>query len=150
MASDLSFIIKKFSEFTAEELYVILQLRAEIFVVEQQCAYQDIDGKDKNALHIIGKENKEIVAYARCFPPNFYAKEAAIGRVLIREYFRKSGYGHQLLKTAIWTVEKYYKEAKIKVSAQQHLTNFYETHGFERVGEGYLEDGIPHIGMIRE
>ena len=139
--------IKTFNELSTSELYHILQLRSEVFVVEQDCVYQDIDGKDDKALHIIGKENEEVVAYTRCFDKGFYFKEASIGRVVVKEDKRKYGYGHQIMTASIQAIKERFSTNHIKLSAQQYLVKFYESHGFETEGEGYLEDGIPHIAM---
>ena len=141
--------IKKFNELSLNELYQILQLRSEVFVVEQDCVYQDIDGKDDKALHIIGEVNGEIVAYTRCFDKGFYFEEAAIGRVVVKDNQRKSGYGHQIMKASIEAIKDHFGTEKIKLSAQQYLIKFYESHGFTSIGEGYLEDGIPHIAMVK-
>jgi len=140
---------KTFQELTISELYQILQLRSEVFVVEQNCVYQDIDGKDEKALHILGKKEGKIVAYTRCFAPKIYFEEAAIGRVVVKETERKFGYGHQILKASIEEIQQRYQTTTIKLSAQQYLTHFYETHNFKQIGEGYLEDGIPHIAMLK-
>lgn len=140
---------KTFQELTISELYQILQLRSEVFVVEQNCVYQDIDGKDEKALHILGKKEGKIVAYTRCFAPKIYFEEAAIGRVVVKETERKFGYGHQILKASIAEIQQRYQTTTIKLSAQQYLTHFYETHNFKQIGEGYLEDGIPHIAMLK-
>ena len=140
---------KTFQELTISELYQILQLRSEVFVVEQNCVYQDIDGKDEKALHILGKKEGKIVAYTRCFAPKIYFEEAAIGRVVVKETERKFGYGHQILKASVEEIQQRYQTTTIKLSAQQYLTHFYETHNFKQIGEGYLEDGIPHIAMLK-
>jgi len=140
--------VKTFEQLTIHELHDILQLRSEVFVVEQDCVYQDIDGKDKNALHVFGKKEGCIVAYTRCFPPGVYFKEAAIGRVVVPADERKYGYGHIIMEASLSAIEKEYGTKSIKLSAQTHLKKFYESHGFIQVGEGYLEDGIPHIAMI--
>lgn len=141
--------VLRFDQISASVLYDILQLRSEVFVLEQNCAYQDIDGKDQNALHVLGWKNKILVAYARCFSPGDYFSEAAIGRVLVREKFRQKGYGHQLTQAAIDAVNQQFQAETIKISAQTYLQNFYRQHGFSIVGNPYLEDGIPHIAMIR-
>ncbi|HSP40268.1 MAG TPA: GNAT family N-acetyltransferase [Gillisia sp.] len=141
--------VKNFYELSLKELYMILQLRSEVFVVEQDCVYQDIDGKDEKALHILGMENGELVAYTRCFKPGEYFEQASIGRVIVKENFRKSGYGHQIMKASVKEIEDRFQTSSIKLSAQQYLTRFYEDHGFKQTGEGYLEDGIPHIAMIK-
>lgn len=143
----LDFKLKSFSELSITELYDILQLRSEVFVVEQDCVYQDIDGKDEKALHLFAYKNKILVAYARLFGPGDYFKDASIGRVIIKENERKFGFGHQLMKAANTAVETHFNSTKIHLSAQQYLVKFYIAHGYKEVGEGYLEDGIPHIGM---
>lgn len=140
---------KTFQKLTISELYQILQLRSEVFVVEQDCVYQDIDGKDEKALHILGKKEGKIVAYTRCFAPNIYFEEAAIGRVVVKETERKFGYGHKILEASVEEIQQRYQTTTIKLSAQQYLTHFYETHNFKQIGEGYLEDGIPHIAMLK-
>ena len=142
--------VKKFSDLKVAELYNILQLRSEVFVVEQDCVYQDIDGKDAEALHVLGTKNGKIVAYTRCFAPGYYFPEAAIGRVIVKESERKFGYGHEIMKASATAIFKNYNTSNIKLSAQQYLIKFYESHGYQCIGEGYLEDGIPHIAMIKD
>ncbi len=146
---DLTFKVKRFDELSTPELYKILRLRAQVFVVEQDCVYQDIDNKDQKALHVIGYKNNEVVAYTRIFEAGDYFKKASIGRVVVAENERKYGYGHDLIKESIDAIEKYFDTKDIKISAQTYLKKFYKTHGFEQVGKEYLEDGIPHIGMVR-
>lgn len=141
--------IKAFKELTADEIYKILQLRSEVFVVEQDCVYQDVDNKDQNAIHVIGTKNDEVVAYTRIFAPGFYFKEASIGRVVVKEAERKYGYGKVIMKASIQAVSTHYKETKIHISAQEYLLKFYSSLGFKQVGEGYLEDNIPHVGMVK-
>ncbi|MEM7085907.1 MAG: GNAT family N-acetyltransferase [Bacteroidota bacterium] len=141
--------IKAFEQLTIHELHDLLQLRSEVFVVEQDCVYQDIDGKDKKALHVYGKKNGRIVAYARCFAPGIYFEEASIGRVVVPVNERKYGYGHVILDASMAAIEKEYNTKGIKVSAQTYLKKFYESHGFIQVGDEYLEDDIPHIAMTR-
>lgn len=141
--------IVTFEELSLQELYNLLQLRAEVFVVEQDCVYQDIDGKDQKALHVLGLEKDELVAYTRIFPPGFYFEEAAIGRVVVKEKYRKNSYGHEILKASVKAIEERFHTGRIKLSAQTYLTSFYENHGFQQIGEGYLEDGIPHIAMLK-
>ena len=140
--------IKNFEDLSIYELYDILQLRSEVFVVEQDCVYQDIDGKDAKAIHIIGKKDGKVIAYTRCFSPGFYFEEAAIGRVVVVENQRKFSYGHKIMEASKKAIKKYYRTENIKLSAQQYLVKFYQSHGFEPIGEGYLEDGIPHIAMV--
>lgn len=143
----LLFKIKPFNELSAVELYQILQLRSEVFVVEQNCVYQDIDGKDHKAIHVIGEFEGEITAYCRIFDKGNYFDQASIGRVIVKENFRDRKWGHDLIKEAIGAIEKYYGESQITISAQLYLKKFYESHGFLQTSEEYLEDGIPHIEM---
>ncbi|QOD59800.1 GNAT family N-acetyltransferase [Polaribacter haliotis] len=145
----MNFTTKQFSELTTYELYEILQLRAAVFVVEQDCVYQDVDGKDFKSLHVFGLKNDKIVAYTRIFKAGDYFDNASIGRVVVASEERKYGFGHDLMKASIKAVKTYFKADKITISAQVYLKKFYESHGFVKIGEEYLEDGIPHIQMVR-
>ena len=145
----MNFITKPFTQLTTIELYQILQLRSEVFVVEQDCVYQDIDFKDQKSLHVFGFKNDKIVAYTRIFKPGDYFKNASIGRVVVVASERKFGFGHELMKASINEIKNHFKVDKITISAQVYLQKFYESHGFIKVGEDYLEDGIPHIRMDR-
>jgi len=136
------------SDFSIQELYDVLQLRSAVFVVEQDCVYQDIDGKDHKALHILGYKDGELVAYTRCFKANDYFEEASFGRVVVKESARKYGYGHDLIKETLLAMKEEYGETTIRISAQTYLLKFYQSHGFILDGEEYLEDGIPHVNMI--
>ncbi|AVR44828.1 GNAT family N-acetyltransferase [Christiangramia fulva] len=147
---DLRISIKEFHELSLDELYDILQLRSEVFVVEQDCVYQDIDGKDRKAIHVVGFKNNEVVAYTRCFKPGFYFTEAAIGRVVVKKSERKFGYGHAIMEASHKAINRFFNTSEIRLSAQQYLIKFYESHGYETSGEGYLEDGIPHINMLKK
>ncbi|AUC21580.1 GNAT family N-acetyltransferase [Polaribacter sejongensis] len=146
----MDFIIKSFSELNTTELYNILQLRSEVFVVEQDCVYQDVDFKDQKALHVFGLKEDKIIAYTRIFKPGVYFKNASIGRVVVAANERKYGFGHDLIKASIKAIKTHFKVDEITISAQKYLKKFYETHQFIQVGEEYLEDGIPHIRMDRE
>ena len=146
----MEILVKTFDQLSLQELYKILQLRAEVFVVEQNCVYQDIDGKDEKALHIMGFQNNELVAYTRCFKPGDYFDKASIGWVIFKQNHRYHGYGHNIMKASVSEIEKRFTTSEIKLSAQQYLTKFYETHGFNSTGKGYLEDGIPHIAMVKK
>ena len=146
----MEIIIKTFEELSVYELYDILQLRSAIFVVEQDCVYQDLDGKDFKALHIIGKKEGKTVAYTRCFRPGVYFDEASIGRVVVDFKERKYGYGHDIMKASIKAIKDHYNTETIKLSAQTYLKKFYNSHGFFEIGKEYLEDGIPHIAMIKK
>jgi ElaA protein len=146
----IQFQIKPFNELSAPELYQTLQLRSEVFVVEQNCVYQDIDGQDAKALHVLGIYDGEVVAYSRLFAPGYYFDNASIGRVVISPKFRDRKWGHELIKNAIGGIILHYGEGIITISAQLYLKKFYETHSFVKDGDEYLEDGIPHIKMHRE
>ncbi len=140
--------VKTFNELTLSELYDILQLRSEVFVVEQDCVYQDIDGKDQKSLHVIGFKAKKIVAYTRIFKAGDYFKEASIGRVVVKENERHYKYGYTIMKASIEAIKSHYNTSDIRISAQCYLKTFYNNLGFKEVGDEYLEDGIPHINML--
>lgn len=141
--------VKTFQEFNTQELYDVLQLRSEVFVVEQDCVYQDLDGKDETALHVIGFKNNEVVAYTRVFKPGDYFEYASIGRVVVDAKERKHNYGYDIMKASIDAIKNRYGATEIKISAQTYLKRFYNNLEFFEVGEEYLEDGIPHIGMMK-
>ena len=140
---------KTFQELSTQQLYDILQLRSEVFVVEQDCVYQDIDGKDQKALHVIGYKDDKLVAYTRLFKPGDYFKEASIGRVIVKENERKYKYGYDIMNASVKAIKDCYNEKTIRISAQTYLKSFYNNLDFKEVGEEYLEDGIPHINMIK-
>lgn len=146
----LEITIKTFQELTTKELYDLIQLRVDVFCVEQNCVYQDLDGKDEKAIHIIGKKNNKIIAYTRVFKPGDYFKESSIGRVVVRKDERQHKYGYDIMKASIQAVKEYFNETTIKLSAQTYLRKFYNNLGFKEIGEEYLEDGIPHVAMIRK
>lgn len=139
--------IKRFEALSLEELYSVLQLRSEVFVVEQNCVYQDIDYKDQKATHLIGEIEGKTIAYARLFKPNDYFEQASIGRVIVKEDCRHLKLGHELMREAIQAVKTTFGVTKITISAQLYLQHFYESHGFVTTSEMYLEDDIPHIEM---
>jgi len=141
--------ISAFNELSIVELYDLLQLRSEVFVVEQDCVYQDIDGKDQKALHVLGYKNEKLVAYTRIFKPGYYFKEASIGRVVVEQKERQYKYGYTIMNASIEAIKTYYNETIIRISAQTYLKRFYNNLDFKEVGEEYLEDGIPHIAMLR-
>jgi len=145
----ISFQIKHFSELSTIELYSLLQLRSEVFVVEQDCVYQDIDGKDEKALHVLGYYNNELAAYSRLFDKGYYFEETSIGRVVVSPKYRNKKFGHDLMKVSIEAINKNFNATAITISAQEYLKNFYESHGFVQTSEMYLEDAIPHIQMKR-
>lgn len=136
----------KWKELHSSLLYDILELRSEVFVVEQDCIYQDIDGKDHKATHVLGFDQKQLIAYSRIFSPGDYFKEHSFGRAVIKQTHRGLGLGDALVKQSIQILGEH---TEIKISAQHHLEKFYQKHGFISRGETYLEDGIPHIAMFR-
>lgn len=142
--------VKKFGELTTKELYSILQLRTAVFVVEQQCVYQDMDGLDELALHLLGKEGDKLTAYTRIFGPGDYFEVPSIGRVVVHPDARKKGYGKEIMEASIQAVESHFNTRAIVLSAQSYLRNFYRELGFREKGEEYLEDGILHIKMYRK
>jgi ElaA protein len=145
----LDITTKSFNELTTEELYDLLQLRSEVFVVEQDCVYQDVDGKDQKALHILGYNADKLVAYTRIFKPGYYFEEASIGRVVVRANERKFKHGNAIMNASIDAIKNHYNKTIIRISAQTYLKQFYNNLDFQEVGEEYLEDGIPHINMIK-
>lgn len=144
----LTVLVKTFQDLATQELYDILQLRSEVFVVEQDCVYQDIDGKDQKALHVLGIKHGKLVAYTRAFQPGDYFKEASIGRVVVKASERQHHYGYDIMNASVEAVKIHFKTSVIKISAQTYLKRFYNTLEFFEVGEEYLEDGIPHIQML--
>lgn len=144
----LEITIKTFDELTKQELYTILQLRSEVFVMEQHCIYQDVDGKDQKAFHLMGYKNDKLVAYTRIFKPGDYFTEASIGRVLVKKNFRKHRFGYAIMEASVNFIKSELKQSIIKISAQVYLKDFYKNLGFKEVGEEYFEDDIPHITMI--
>ena len=145
----LSISSKNFEALTTQQLYDILQLRSEVFVVEQNCVYQDVDGKDQNALHILGYKNEKLVAYTRIFKPGDYFTEASIGRVVVLEKERQHRFGYAIMKASIEAIKTHFNTETIRISAQIYLKRFYNNLEFKDVGEEYLEDGIPHINMVK-
>ena len=144
--SVVKFYVKRFNEIDSKTLHNIFLLRSEVFIVEQECAYQDIDGKDFKSIHIIGKQKGEIIAYSRIMSLN--NEFCSIGRVLVKKELRKKGIGIKLMTKTIEEATSEYNSRKIKISAQEYLKNFYTNLGFNHTGKCYLEDGIPHIEMI--
>lgn len=140
-------IIKKFPELNTEELYQILKLRSDIFVVEQKCIYSDCDDKDRNAYHLFIEKNGNIQGYLRILEKGQTFDEIAIGRLVVREEYRGIGLARHMISKALVFVREYLHENVVKISAQQHLIEFYESLGFRVISDPYLEDGIPHIDM---
>ncbi len=144
----MKFEFKSFDELTHNELYDILQFRAEIFVVEQDCIYNDLDGFDKLAIHQFIKKDGNIIAYSRLLKPGTRFSEFSIGRVVVKQSERGTGLGIEMMEEAKKYIVNEWGATKIKISAQSYLQKFYENLGFEIVTEMYMEDGIPHYGMV--
>ena len=138
----------KYQDLGPDRLYEILKLRSEVFVVEQKCAYQDLDNKDEKALHLVGEKNNKIIAYTRIFKKGAFFKNSSIGRVLVKKKYRNKDYGRKIMTSSIEKLKKDPKEEIIEISAQKYLLKFYSELGFEKVGEEHLEDNIPHVKMI--
>lgn len=146
----INFIVKTFQELSPTEIYEMLRLRSEVFVVEQDCVYQDIDNKDQKAFHVLGFKENQLIAYSRIFDAGDYFDVPSIGRIVVQENERKFKYGHELVAASIQYVLDRFEEKSILISAQTYLIKFYNSHGFQQKGEEYLEDGIPHIKMLRK
>ena len=143
-------ILKKFDELTAHELYSILQLRNEVFVVEQNCVYQDADNKDQASYHFTGWMNDRLIAYTRLLPRGIaYNDYVSIGRVVTSPSERGNGIGKELIQRSIEQLNNLYESVPIKIGAQIYLKKFYSELGFQQTSDIYLEDGIEHIEMIR-
>ncbi len=147
---DILWQCKEFSRLSSEELYHILRLRNEVFVVEQHCMYQDCDGKDLKALHLSGYVENRLIAYARILPVGVsYTEGASLGRIVTSPSVRGKKYGKSLMKMAIQMLHDKFGQVEIIISAQAHLQKFYSDFGFISEGTIYLEDDIPHIQMRR-
>lgn len=140
--------LKKFNELTVEEMYKILALRNEIFIVEQECPYLDCDNKDLKSYHLFAEENGEIVSYLRVLEKGVSYDEISIGRVAVKKNYRGNGISREMMLKAIEFIENELFETTIKIQAQAYLINFYSSLGFKAVSEEYLEDDIPHIDML--
>lgn len=143
----MNFAVKTFNELSVNELYEVLKLRSEVFVIEQNCNYQDMDDKDKVALHVMSFDGLELVAYARILAPGISYKEASIGRVIVNKNFRGKDCGRELMKVCIDKTLSQFKVNQIVISAQYYLLKFYRELGFVEEGDIYPEDDIPHIKM---
>ena len=143
----MQWFFKKFNELTLDEFHSILKLRIDVFVVEQNCPYPELDNKDQISYHFFYKENNRVIAYTRIFKPGDYYNEAAFGRVAVHQDFRKKKLGKKLIKKTIEETYKLFGKVSIKIGGQTYLKKFYESFGFQQIGAEYLEDGIPHIYM---
>ncbi|MCR1933408.1 GNAT family N-acetyltransferase [Clostridium tepidum] len=140
--------IKKFNELTVEEIYEILKIRNEVFIVEQKCPYDDCDDKDKDAYHLFYMEEGKVIAYLRILEKGVSYNEISIGRVLVNKDYRRKGLARKIVLEAIGFIENNLKENVIRISAQHYLIDFYKSVGFTPVSKVYLEDNIPHIEML--
>lgn len=137
-----------YQQLSKEKLYQIIRLRLEVFVLEQNCIYQDLDNKDQKAIHLVGEEEGKVIAYTRLFKKGDYFENASIGRVIVKKESRKKDYGKIIMQKSIEELKNEYNEENIEISAQKYLIKFYDDLGFKKIGEEYLEDNIPHIKMI--
>lgn len=144
----MELFIRRFNELDVNDLYEIMKLRCDVFIVEQECHYEDIDGRDIDAIHVYLKDNDEIVGYLRILDHNIVFDEVSIGRVIARR--RREGIGSRLLMEGIKAAKQYFGADRIKIEAQTYARSFYERAGFRICGEEFLEDGIPHIPMVVE
>ncbi len=145
----IKWLCKKFEDLSNNELYDLMVLRQEVFVVEQNCAYLDADGKDKQSWHVLGyDDNGKLVAYARIVFPGISYKEVAIGRVITSQSHRRTGAGKELMRETLKAIESIYGKVPVRISAQTYLVKFYADFGFVSTGKEYLEDDIPHTEMI--
>jgi len=141
--------VKTFGELSLDELYRLLRLRSEVFVVEQHCPYLDMDNSDQQALHVSGYTAEGLAAYTRLFAPGIKSDMASIGRVVTAPFARGSGLGRQLMERSIAEVKAQWGDTPIRISAQLYLQKFYESLGFIKKSDVYLEDNIPHIEMVK-
>jgi ElaA protein len=146
---DIQWSLKKFEALTALEVYAILQLRNEVFVVEQNCVFQDADDKDQDSYHLMGINQNKLMAYTRIVPPGVIYEQASIGRVVTSPSVRRHGAGKILMQQSIQSVYELFDKVPIKIGAQLYLKAFYEAFGFEQSSDIYLEDGIEHIYMLK-
>ncbi len=146
----MSWKVKSFNELSTHDLYEMLQVRTKVFVVEQECPYLEVDGKDLHAYHLYKEENGEVVAYARLLPAGVSYNEPSIGRVLVKKAYRGRGFASELVKRGLAFMHEEWGEQPVKIQAQEYLREFYGSFGFRAITETYLDDGIPHIDMILE
>ena len=144
----MNFTLKTFEQLTNTELYNILKVRTEVFVVEQNCPYPEVDGKDLQSYHLYKEENGEIVAYLRILPPGVSYEELSIGRVLVKKEYRGHKLAQHMMEHALLFIQNELHETTVKIQAQEYLRNFYGSFGFKAISKTYLEHNIPHIDML--
>jgi ElaA protein len=140
--------IKEFSELSNQELYKILEARINVFVVEQDCPYEECDNKDQDSFHLFYQEEDEIAAYLRIIPAGISYPEISIGRVLVKDKYRRNGLANKLMQAALSYIKNNFKTEAVRISAQEYIIDFYQELGFEVVSDRYLEDEIPHFEML--
>lgn len=146
---NIKYYIKKYNELTINEFHDLLALRINVFVVEQNCPYSELDGKDKKAIHVFGVDDKnKIVAVARILPKGVSYKEFSIGRVATHQLVRQQNKGIELMQQCMAYIKRNYPTENVRISAQSHLEKFYNKFGFKSTGKTYLEDNIPHTEML--
>lgn len=148
--SNIIWKIKSFDELTVPEFHEIIKARIDVFVVEQNCPYHDLDGYDEKAIHLWAEKDNMVLAYCRIFDKGIKYNETSIGRVLTSEKGRGKNLGKQLIQYAVETIENRFKTSEVRISAQDYLLRFYSYFGFEDTGKKYLEDNIPHTEMLRK
>ena len=147
--NNITWTTKAFKDLSVDEYFEILYLRTAVFVVEQNCPYQEVDEKDRQSYHLFGRaENGQVIAVTRILPKGVSYEEASIGRVALKKEYRGKGIADKLMLESLKFIEKEFGKQAIRISAQQYLLNYYNKHGFVQVGEMYLEDDIPHIEML--
>lgn len=144
----MNFIIKTFDQLTTTELYAILKERTQVFVVEQNCSYLEVDGKDLKSYHLYKEQNGEVIAYLRILPPGVSYTELSIGRVLVKKENRGQKLAQQMMTYALQFIHNELHETTVKIQAQEYLRDFYGSFGFEAISDVYLDDNIPHIDML--
>ncbi|TYR73140.1 GNAT family N-acetyltransferase [Rossellomorea vietnamensis] len=144
----MSWKIRKFDELTNSELYNLLKERTLVFVVEQNCPYLEVDGKDPFSYHLFKEDDGEIIAYLRILPAGVSYQEVSIGRVFVKKEFRGQGLAEELIKKGLKFIQKELNETNVKIQAQDYLRKFYGSFGFQAISETYLEDNIPHVDML--
>ena len=147
--SDVVWSSARFADLSPHDVHDILRLRQDVFIIEQNCIFHEIDGRDPKAIHVLGRRDGRLVAYARVFAPGDLHEEASIGRVATDPTARGAGLGHELFRASLDVTERIAPGAPIRLSAQAHLERFYGAYGFVGVGDRYMDDGIVHLDMVR-
>lgn len=151
MTKDIRWTLKSFNELTTNDLYKLLQQRQDVFILEQECKYPDLDDKDQITLHLMGWIDNELVAYARIFPPKtIFEEDASFGRVLIHQKYRRFNYGKELVQKLIDVIQTEFNTSSICIEAQYYLLDFYNNFGFKAYGDTFLDAGVKHIMMLRK